>query len=99
MAPVATQWKRLQGVVLSVTTGSFPYRSGDVKYTAVASYVMGGQGTVEFSTPIKPTRQFSDDDILEATAEVGDLADFSIGPDGTVKMFVNTEVWAEEDCP
>ena len=98
MAPV-TQWKRLDGVILGVTApGSAPFRSGDVKYTFVAAYLIGGQGTINVETPTLPVRPYPTDEELEQTAQPGDPCTVTIAPDGTLKLFVDTEVWAVEDC-
>lgn len=99
MVPV-TQWKRLEGVILGVDapSGNGPYPSGQVRYSFVAAYVLGGEGVISDPTMRKPRREYPDDEMLAEICAPGDPVTVTISPDNDVQLFVSTEAWAVEDC-
>lgn len=98
MAITVTAWKRGDGIITAVESpGGDEPRSGDVKYRYAVAWVLGGGGHASTTQFVKPTREYSDDDLLAATAEVGDPCTVTVC-NGVLKLFVQTEVWAETDC-
>lgn len=89
-------FKRLEGVVTGFTAASG--RADAVKYSGAAVYIMGGDGLVTFTNE-RPFRPFASDDMQIATAApIGSSLTVWFDTDGTRRIQVHMEVYAEEPC-
>lgn len=94
---IRPSWQRGECLITAVFGGGTDVRSGDVKYAYAGAWIFGGSGALAVTTPTLPVRQYDENDLLFKTAEVGDPCTVTVC-NGVVKLFVQTEVWAETDC-
>ena len=96
---MAVDFSRGSGVVtgFSVNSGS----GAQVTYSYAGTWIYpAGGGDFKQTSFVKPVRPFSDNDNMKVSkaAQIGDPCEFTLSPDGTIRLFTPTEEWETTPC-
>lgn len=96
---MAVDFSRGSGIITAVSVASGAGSQVQYGYAGTWIYPAGG-GDFKPSGLFKPVRPFSDSDNVKVSkaAGVGDPCEFTLSPDGTIRLFTPTEEWETTPC-